>query len=696
MNISSNSIFVISLPDRIQVNCPIEVKKYSLAYSKEPQDIYSEISFINVSKTVIKAFRIHIECFDSLEESVDSHLLPLRVTFQDISILGRSEYVTPDWIRLTDRQRTRRIRIKIEKILYQDGSIWQDDLSDFQIVPFSSLPDSILTANLVEIAGDDAIVFASDNADNAEFWTCVCGKANEIGYELCKRCGREKNKVLSFLTQDQVLQLIKNRQVEYELILQKRKESERTAENEKVQKERAYQEQIFLQAEQKKKKRMKIFRKITYMSILVITIILLTYFMGIPLGKYIYANRLVNNQEYSKAIDIYQTIPDFFDAKDKYISAYLKYAYSEFEDQEYKTAQKLFSQAESNTLFQSYKDELIYMQGLCAENKGLYYDALNIFNRCSKKYYCDYDGKNCIQKTDEIRIILAKEHEDNGKLIDAYKLYCQVSTNQEIIEKVTTMKAQMTHEAAALQLSITSAINNNQIEIARDYLSQLEQIQRIYYSMFSQYLLSEEKIQEIKSDLVIPEGKTQINLLFAEYDHALNKTDYVNAIQFLQEADRINQDCSAATGGIFAVDAQAISDRFDIVADKLLALSPDDTLDTEYVGHAYIMTGESSDGGVKTKNISQGSAFGLKYYDIYIYEPTQVKWYRRSLNYLEIEPVEELVVEHEPCDWAEGGWYCYFYEDEPIFTSGYYIAELVYDDYSSNDVVIGRFYFHIE
>jgi tetratricopeptide (TPR) repeat protein len=687
------SIFIESLPDIEQPGCPLELKKYSLGRNVD-SNIYTKFVIINNSNTFVHAFKIKIECYNSLSDQIDYNLEPFIATYQDLNYPGRSEFISSEWICLVNRPETRRIRAIFEKVLFQNGSMWIEKSSRINEIPSTNILDPKSLNDLRLITGKNALVYA---CEEHEYWICVCGKTNNDNLEICKRCGREKRMVLALLTYDKVLDQILMRKNEIERAVKRRSEAEMAIKNEKLRQENLRREieerqEKVLNEEHRRKRKKIIFTSIS--SFIIVGLLSgIVYFIGVPFGNYLYANLLRNRARYLDALEIYETLPNYY-GNGLYIETYMQYANHEFERGDYIKAQSLYNAEESNPLFSDYYDEMLYMQGCCAEERESFVEALDFFERSST--YVSGE-KVSSKKIEYIIDILAQEYENQGNLKAAYHLYIRIlETNSEAEKKITELQIRMVNDSTTLKNNIKSAVLAKDYERAYELYSQLLEFESEYTQIFESSITTQGDMQNLENEIFRANSLSQISILKDEFNRNMGIREYTKAVNCLNNINDINIVFRNKIG-LSAISDYEIKEYFTLVADKILAMNTFDTLENKYIGQAYLKTGIDPDPpkGTKMNEFTKGEAFGLFIDQLSFDGHIIVKWYQRKVKYLSTEILNQYITEHEPVEENNIGWYFYFnkFDNE----RGFYYVEIIHKFASTqgSEKPVGRFYFRI-
>jgi hypothetical protein len=96
---------------------------------------------------------------------------------------------------LKNLETTRQAIIIIEKVLFEDKSVWtKGENKLYKNVDIELISDSDELNSLRSDIGNDAVCYAKELG---EAWLCICGRQNLNTQSACQRCKREKEKVFS-------------------------------------------------------------------------------------------------------------------------------------------------------------------------------------------------------------------------------------------------------------------------------------------------------------------------------------------------------------------------------------------------------------------------------------------------------------------------------------------------------------------
>src|SRR5690625_3171146 len=278
---------------------PIDIIWNSIILNQNHVALYSE--FKNISNTKIKSIIFEVECLNSFNKPVNDSINNLvEYTIQDLELLP-NQYLSDElFIDLDHLPSTRKVNIVIKYVLFSNGDIWnynQKDLIDTELHIINNEKD----LNIIrEFNGRDVISFFEMKEDR---WICVCGRNNSVDLKICARCSRDKDKMSSTLTIDNIDRTI----IEYtkEIDRKRKLEQEKSEKNKK------------LIAKRNTKKKRWLFSGILLIGLFLSTIYIFQVLLPEQrLAKMeenekqrdIKINKLVNQQKYDELLQLYEEI----------------------------------------------------------------------------------------------------------------------------------------------------------------------------------------------------------------------------------------------------------------------------------------------------------------------------------------------------------------------------------------------------
>src|SRR5699024_8899683 len=217
----------------VNLDCPIEMLDYNLYKSKSSGKIYSSFTFNNLSSKVIKAIKIKVYCYNQFNEPIKKDRDYLDASLEFDKGLGPKVKKKPTE-KISLYVNTRKIDVDVEMVLFNDGTIWNNDSSRTEKVELFKVNDLNLLDFLKNHVGNDAKYFSKHYDDK---WSCTCGRFNYEYQTNCVRCGRSKAINLSKYSDKEKIENEKNRN-EAEIKKNERKQQEERNRQEVIKKRR--------------------------------------------------------------------------------------------------------------------------------------------------------------------------------------------------------------------------------------------------------------------------------------------------------------------------------------------------------------------------------------------------------------------------------------------------------------------------
>ncbi|MGE7111677.1 ankyrin repeat domain-containing protein [Lysinibacillus sp. NPDC047702] len=187
----------------VDINCPVELLEYQLYRSKKTGKIYCSFRFNNISEESIKGFNATVYCYDQFGEPVGMESNSFEYTQQFTeSIKPNKLFDNGEKISLDNFRNTRKIDIVIHKVLFSDETTWTKKETELENVELKEINHPKQLSYVKTHEGNDAKYYSQIVNDK---WLCVCGRLNLEDTKTCKRCKREKKRVLSMYRNDEAI-----------------------------------------------------------------------------------------------------------------------------------------------------------------------------------------------------------------------------------------------------------------------------------------------------------------------------------------------------------------------------------------------------------------------------------------------------------------------------------------------------------
>lgn len=355
-------------------NNPLLILSYAITLDKERNEILFQGKFQNIGEKFIKAFYLKIDCFGIDKEPLEGLS---QYEYLDLNIKENEIFGSDIAVYLPDN-RTRSIKIQCKKIIFSDGSKWENE----EEKKYISSPPIILIKDVIdkecyfelcdEIKNLDVesqkICIPQDFSD---IHLCACGSYGKKTNDTCWNCKQTKDWWKEHISPEYLKERIKKR-------------------NQEVM--------------EKKDKQLRLAKKIGIPAAIFLIALLLFSKIIFPNYCYIKANTFLKEESYDKAITYLKKIKKFKDSNKKLQDA-----------KDGKEAGELFLEVEDAleegglavnldireklerlhelNLSKSYENRLKYNQGDYYFQTRKYKEAIDEWNSISDKKYNDLNEK---------------------------------------------------------------------------------------------------------------------------------------------------------------------------------------------------------------------------------------------------------------------------------------------------------------
>lgn len=362
-------------PKKAIIDSPISIEEVALLQNSVDKDILGRIKFINRSQQSIIAIFIHLSASNIAGEPVP--IEKERYIYQDMKIDSGELYGNKIPLHLPDD--TRLLTVKLEKIVFENGEIW--DASTGIECEYISQEEIDIPVYIIEKVQEELSLHFSHieyihyfYEEGQNFWECTCGKINSVLGDKCSFCGNSRQSQKEYLVQDKLIPLIakKKHEVEDEKIRQEEEKKRLRKEEEQREYERKQKEWVKREAEEQELAKQAKKRKKRYIFIgLLIILITCVSFGGYYLYKeytkqkiYAKAETYFQSGEYEQAIDNWKRIENFKDSKDKISYAIYQKAEELYNEKKYQEAieewKKIDTYKDSKNRIEKTNREVVY------------------------------------------------------------------------------------------------------------------------------------------------------------------------------------------------------------------------------------------------------------------------------------------------------------------------------------------------
>ena len=421
-------------PKKAIIDSPISIEEVGLLQDTIDKNILGRIKFINRSQQSIIAIFVHLSASNIAGEPVPVE--KERYIYQDMKIDHGELYGNKIPLHLPND--TRLLTVKLEKVVFENGEIWDAATgTECEYIPQEEIdiPAYVIEKVQEELSPHfshmEYIYYFYEEGQN--FWECTCGKINDMLNKKCSFCQNDRKSQKEYLVQDKLIPLIaqkkQEKQVEDEEKARQEAEAERIKKEEQQREyERKQKEWAKLDAEREKERqeleRRRKKQKRTWIYIGIITVIVICVIMIVSFyhqknilrakeAKYEKAMNLFENKKYDEAIEIWQSISDYKDSNTQIENVYLteerdhiKKKYKEilslFKDKKSKEAKyisKVLSYTGKDREFMKTYGEFDF-DSMKKDNDGkspISYSQIGTLNEYTGTYYIlfDRESKKC-------------------------------------------------------------------------------------------------------------------------------------------------------------------------------------------------------------------------------------------------------------------------------------------------------------
>lgn len=180
-------------------NSPIDILKGALYIDNKTNKIVFQLKFINMQNKNIKAIYINVKGFNELGEKLEDK----EYSYLDIYARKGKEFGTNQLKELDDNT-IRNITVKIDKVIFEDNSIWENkeehlvERTELKLIPEKY--NNIVVNKLNETNTDIKTFYFPTEKD--AYWSCLCGTYNSKENNACYKCCLNKEKVFKYFKED--------------------------------------------------------------------------------------------------------------------------------------------------------------------------------------------------------------------------------------------------------------------------------------------------------------------------------------------------------------------------------------------------------------------------------------------------------------------------------------------------------------
>lgn len=292
---------LFTLPENLYTEgAPVVVSAGALLKDNQTGKVLAQLKIKNITNKAIKAAKIRITPFDTVENPLDEEL---EHEYLDLNVQRDDEFGQKAPITLANAS-TRSFSVCVNEVIFSDNSIWNYNGGEWYSLSVQESLEKVLNDDR-QLVKQYKIEYGKqckfEIAEDRDLWLCSCGNINHNDEDACHRCGCE----LEALKSVDMAELEEKKNIR--LAEEKRqKEKEKEAEKNKT------------------KKAIKI--SVAFVSIIVILITSGVFAVKYHQKSTIYNNAiaLVEENKFSEAIETFESLGHYKDSAD--MLAYTNFA----------------------------------------------------------------------------------------------------------------------------------------------------------------------------------------------------------------------------------------------------------------------------------------------------------------------------------------------------------------------------------
>lgn len=320
--------------------------------------------------------------------------------------------------------------LSIDKIYIGGANNWHSGMANEFTYNQEALPDGRALSSLRMIAGKDAIAYPEEQGD---IWVCICGRANRIDEENCRRCARNKEDVFARFNKDSVTGLIDN------IKAQQKQSDKQVIQEAAAMKDR--QERI---VESKQKRRKNIMTFCISLVILFFAFLALWHY-GLPAYRSLSIDKKIEQGNYREARTALDTLPNRYDVSDRIKLCDYKIAK---ENMDSATEKSLADAIYAFEKLGDYKDSKIMLQEAKYKLGNIHFDASN-FDKALKYYKEVEHFSDASLKITEINYKLAIKKLESGDLQGAKDIFTTIESYSDSRQQLIRIDYELGKKAFA-------------------------------------------------------------------------------------------------------------------------------------------------------------------------------------------------------------------------------------------------------
>lgn len=474
---------------------PLALCSTSIFKKDSSDELFSSVKFLNVQPETVTAVTVDIICYGIIKNEIDRIV---DYTFTDLHATRNEYFASFTEIPLPNRE-TMSVGILLKSVTAGNGQIWLN--SDSEKFNIKLTDNSIYTflgkyyttfekeCKKTDIS-TDKLVYAPKFSDY--YWQCACGTLNWPVEDKCFECGVSKEWLKKYTDTATLQELAPPTPVKSNVSSEFKNSptglnSSRTVNDKQRQ---AENERIYAK-ELKKKKSSKKITAFTAVLVAIVALAFGVYYFILPANNYYSAKSLIENGEYDKAIEAFETLGDYSDSKEQIKIAKYKKAESLEANNDIEAAAEIFKElgdySDSSAKYSSieyriaedYYDSGEYLKAReillllgdyedaqanadrCADN--IYNNANQLYNE--HKYheaYTEYtqlgDYKDAPERANEALKMYADTQYNSRNYVEAIKIYQQLSGYDHVDITLSKLSNLIQVLSTSLQSSESSSV----------------------------------------------------------------------------------------------------------------------------------------------------------------------------------------------------------------------------------------------
>jgi len=353
--------------DSFVLDAPAEIEKGALLLDTKTNSVLLQLrlNILNLKLSEISSITLKIRGLTDSGENVKKEEYSYY-TYMDINLLDQKTFGEKTPIVLN--YKVRKVEVEIDRIVFTNGNIWQKQ--SHEITPpkqqsISSLSDEILEQfnrelNHLNLSKLDNLKFFPKQLE--DYWLCACGRINKKNSKQCCRCGINKSVVFQIFNEEYLRKSLK-------------------IHNENVSNQKRVN-----------RKRILGFSLLSLAIIVIVSAII--FLVVIPTNKYNQATIYLEDEEYNKAIKIFESLGEFKDSKElNYKAKYLKASRSISKGYYHSAIVQLEEIKDFHDESSDLLNEAYYMRGKELIKQEKWSEAIEAFNNIDENLFPDVDSK---------------------------------------------------------------------------------------------------------------------------------------------------------------------------------------------------------------------------------------------------------------------------------------------------------------